>query len=929
VLLIPLTPRPSTTALILFLLAVRWLPAETSAVVPHPADWPTFRQNPHLTGRSPLRGDLETTPRVVWRHDLGAQTVPGETFTFADFDGDREHETLVAGTHSLALRDADGTTLWELRDIPQPTIVQFADFAGNGSQGIIYWTSDGVTATYAIIDCRTGVRTELFTLQNSFGFRMRYGSILPGVKGMQVCVFWTGDPMDDTWSGQAYLWSFAEGCDRPQLEFEAHPNGLPISPLIAFDDYNGDGVPDLYAIAHEHATVWDMTTGEMLLHGPFSDNIIRTYSGILAIEHFPDRDHPSLLIVNRNLPGAYVVDLVGDKPVRRWKKVVGPLENQYQTAVEIEGGAPDPFRDIDGDGVPEFLLRVKNEHDDGQTRLVVLRAEDGRRLYDGPPLEIISVDELDGNTPPEILIQADSRLELAHWNGEGFATVWTAEGAQPVFEPATPLQDPTRYTFIRAQFSNPVVWKDSAADHTFFLRTADGIRRARLDGAGAVTLLDAPAADHPVTGFIPEAERMTTVVRGAEGVTEIVRGGEVIGQIPGTTLRRYLPPPPLVGELGGATRIVARTNDARVISLTPAGESGPLLAQACPTLGDPFADKAFFGLLADIDADGANEFLCSTEHDGAAVIAVDADGREQLRLRHREEAGNVILIATGRKSGSTGNWIATRWQTREKSWGTLWYATAFDAISGEALWERSNYGKYGEEPLAIGIHVPTAVVDYNGDGGDDLIVACANNFGIIDGTTGADLYGPKNMLDNRPDGIWPAYSKPILADLDGVGTPELIHAMSFASTYVATWESDPLWSIKLTRDRTARRYPGIADLDGDGTRELITSQQNGLLIACNHQVEDGAKRERWQRKLAGPVNDITAIDLDDDGRDELLVGSADGRLHALKEIDGEPRTLWTVSLEGAVGSPVVADLDGKGRPSILVPTDQGYLYRIE
>mgnify|MGYP001193156976 CR=1 FL=1 len=887
--------------------------------------WPTFRHDAQLTGRSPLTGDFPAAPAVAWRHDLHANQVPVQTPYFADYDGDQMHEVLIRTRNSLTLLDADGSVMWEKTGLSRPGIVYREDFAGNGSLGIVITTSDLVTATYWIIDSVTGTMTELFKIENSFGMHVRYGSILPGVPGMQLALFWTGDPPEGReWPGHGYLWSFEDGCDHPRKRFETHIMGYLISPLMAFEDFDRNGTPDLYVVGHEHVQVWDLQTGETLYEGFWHDEFIRNYSSTLGVIRFPGRDYPSLLMINPHLPGAYVVDLKDGKPVRRWKQVVGPLENQYQRAVEIDPGASDAYCDLDGDGVPEMLARVRNEHQDGQDRLVIWRAEDGERLYDGAWIEIVSVEDLDGAAPPEILIQGDGGLEIGRWNGNAIEIVDTLAGTEPVFAPPAPLRDPTRFS-PRAQFSNPHLWRPSPEASTFFLKDAGGVFVAELNADGQLRkVADAPA-DHPATGFVPVAERMKTTLAAAGNLHQILQEGQVLHEVEITSERQYLAPPALVGALGGAVRILAKTAEANIESITPAGESDGILLKQHPATAGLHVEPTCLGSILDVDGDGENEFLSSTAAGGPAIVAVDAAGQEKLRIAPAGPLSELVLVATGKRNDQPGNWIVARWQTEPKTMGVAWFVSGL-GIDGSPLWQRTGYGMYQGEPTQFLQRAPTAVADYNADGGDDLFVSSENFFGIMAGTDGTDLLGPKNILDKRPDDIWPAYSTPILVDLDGAAPPEMIHARSFGSTYVATWESEPLLSVKLSRDTTARRFPAAADLDGNGALEVITSQLNGLLIAYNVLPPSGTPGERWRHPLPGTVSDLISADLDDDGREELLVGCEDGRLYALREDAGQCAVLWSVDLGAAVGSPILADMGEAGGPAILVPTEDGWLY---
>src|SRR5204863_5936316 len=93
---------------------------------------------------------------------------------------------------------------------------------------------------------------------------------------------------------------------------------------------------------------------------------------------------PSLLEINRSIPGVEVITQDGKTATRKWKAVVGPVEDQYQAKVDIQGGAPDPFLDLKGDGSFEILASVLNEHGDDLTHLVIFSADDGKRLFDQP-----------------------------------------------------------------------------------------------------------------------------------------------------------------------------------------------------------------------------------------------------------------------------------------------------------------------------------------------------------------------------------------------------------------------------------------------------------------------------------------------------------------------------------------------------------------
>jgi hypothetical protein len=147
----------------------------------------------------------------------------------------------------------------------------------------------------------------------------------------------------------------------------------------------------------------------------------------------------------------------------------------------------------------------------------------------------------------------------------------------------------------------------------------------------------------------------------------------------------------------------------------------------------------------------------------------------------------------------------------------------------------------------------------------------------------------------------------------------------------------------MTRD-TAPTWGILADVDGDGLRELLHAQPDGLIRCFDVRVPrsscatcpPGTSRvaapasdrdpSRWLIDLKCPVSRVAAADLDDDGREELVLGGSDGYLSALAERSGKARVLWRVPLGSPVGEPVLADLDGDNHAEILVTTEAGRLY---
>ncbi|MFC6963189.1 FG-GAP repeat domain-containing protein [Halocatena marina] len=72
--------------------------------------------------------------------------------------------------------------------------------------------------------------------------------------------------------------------------------------------------------------------------------------------------------------------------------------------------------------------------------------------------------------------------------------------------------------------------------------------------------------------------------------------------------------------------------------------------------------------------------------------------------------------------------------------------------------------------------------------------------------------------------------------------------------------------------------PSIGDLDGDGTPELVGVTPDGVVTVLN--PSNGEQLATYERDVPVWIHP-TVIDLDDDGREEILVMYGDGRAVAL------------------------------------------------
>lgn len=123
-----------------------------------------------------------------------------------------------------------------------------------------------------------------------------------------------------------------------------------------------------------------------------------------------------------------------------------------------------------------------------------------------------------------------------------------------------------------------------------------------------------------------------------------------------------------------------------------------------------------------------------------------------------------------------------------------------------------------------------------------------------------------------------------------------------------------------------------AQFDDDPQLEIGIASQDGYAYVYNH---DGTLLSGWPRYM-GPAlwpdqyayfcSSPAAVDLDNDGRDELVVGNFDGRLYAFRR-DGTAFPGFPVTLSFMTFStPACGDIDGDHQLEIVLGDNHGYIY---
>jgi hypothetical protein len=183
---------------------------------------------------------------------------------------------------------------------------------------------------------------------------------------------------------------------------------------------------------------------------------------------------------------------------------------------------------------------------------------------------------------------------------------------------------------------------------------------------------------------------------------------------------------------------------------------------------------------------------------------------------------------------------------------------------------------------------------------------------------------------------------PALGDLDGDGDLDLLvgtwnqdvrYFRNQGTVQEARWVEEP--ALAITPPRASLASPVLADIDGDRDLDLFIGTAAGAIVFYrNDGTAKGARwtlvTERLGEIAAGRRSRPAFVDMDGDGALDLVLGREEEGTMVFRNAGGRPGLRFVEDPSRnlpvpPMSAPIGVDLDGDGRPEILAGTVSGGL----
>jgi outer membrane protein assembly factor BamB len=885
--------------------------------------WWQYRGDQRLSGRSSLRGTIRR-PAVVWSHPIAGR------------------ESLVAVALAPGAKEVRLPSRDERGANPPWSEIE-REWSLAGPYGTSWLDLDGD-------ERRTGV---------SRSYNEKVGKVLPDAPGLQrIQTEAKGYPnVPNVYKGTVRLSVRERGGWVTRWETETDTLIWQAEPI--FGDFDGDGRNEIALLPWYRLTLLDAATGKLKEQCNYlaeDEHEIPGFGG-RAYGWFGATDvdgdgQTEFVIIEDFIRYATVLGRRDGKLERRWLRVWQPrsrkgefLDAEKTVVVRVN---PEPVQDIDGDSVKEIVVSAFNLEGDSRWHVLILDARTGATRFDLPGQFLTGLRDANGDGISDLCCTAVDRglripepaeLTIHTVKAGALVPIWTLSGAAFVtygighfpsnvnsgaalggetilcapIAPGTPSLFFTRRAGRRPGRDVEVTCWQADAGSRFR-------RRATWTGPRLEPLM-LRTADPPIlmrcTTF--DGEQAALLCRDGKSRATVQASRRVSAPISPVVVGRPAPGSPPILVVQGANETVEAfrpTRDGKTRRLWRVPGRG----MTC--------NNTYEGLLlADLAGDGRLSVVVGTRGPGdcARLAALSArDGRTLWSRDFAEFPGTPPpWNVPGLMYWQGGYFRDPRRmdllvQLRRVGGESL----LLDGRSGETLWQQTK-GRTGRDFGRAWM----AMLDYDGDGREDVLNLYPDMFCVARGTDGRLLVAEESV---RYVGIYAYYADMIAADYLGRGEPQVLYTHPFV-TALLTARGERLWKVEHPHPDGWRTEAGFGDADGDGRREIFfpgATSSGARQFQCRDAATGALK---WSLPMPdAPVTVPAVADIDGDGRDECVFTSGKTlyAVGAAKEGGTGGALLWTLDLPDRLGPVTIADTDGSGTAQIVVTCADGHIYGI-